>query len=140
MRKPATFVFLVHAVCAGQADYRPQQQLTGTIRVLGNYHMATMFKFWERGFQAHHPQVRFEEKMLGTANAIAGLYLETADVALMGREILPIEAIAYRRAFQSDPLDIAVATASYDVPLETFAFAIFVNQANPLMKMSLPQL
>ena len=58
----------------------------------------------------------------------------------MGREIIPMEAIAYRRAFRHDPLEIAVATASFDVPLETFAFALFVHGNNPLSKISFSQL
>jgi phosphate transport system substrate-binding protein len=121
-------------------EYRPQYPVTGVIRVLGNYHMGTVMKYWEEGFRKVHPGARFEEKMLGTANAIAGLYLDTADIALMGREILPIEAVAYRRVYRKDAIDVAVATASYNVPLETFAFAIFVNKDNPIAKLSLRQI
>ena len=122
------------------ADYQPGGAMHGVIRVLGNYHMGTLLKYWEEGFRKYHPDIRFEEKLLGTANAIAGLYLETADIALMGREILPIESIAYRRVFRADPVEIAVATASYNVPLETFAFAIFVHRDNPIGRISLGQL
>ena len=111
-----------------------------TIRVLGNSHMETLMSNWEGAFRSRHPDVRFENRYLGTANAIAGLYLETADLALMGREIMPIETIAYRRAFRHDPVEIAVATASYDVPLETFAFAIFVHRDNPITHLTFAQL
>ncbi len=120
-------------------EYRPTQSVGGTIRSLGNNHMAVLMQYWEQGFRKYQPGIRFEDKMLGTANAIAGLYLETADLALMGREILPIEAIAYRRVFERDPIDIAVATASFNVPLETFAFAIFVNAGNPISRLTMPQ-
>jgi phosphate transport system substrate-binding protein len=121
------------------APYEPQAKVSGVIRVLGNYHMETMLDLWSAGFAKHHPGVRFEKKMLGTANAIAGLYLETADIALMGREIIPMESIAFRRVFRYDPLGIAVATASFNVPLETFAFAIFVHKDNPVTRLTLPQ-
>ena len=80
-------------------DYQPQQKVSGLIHTLGNYHMEQMLSFWEEGFRKHHPNVRFENEMFGTANAIAGLYLETADVAVMGREIIPMESIAFRRVF-----------------------------------------
>jgi phosphate transport system substrate-binding protein len=120
-------------------EYRPAQTVTGTIRALGNYHMGTLMQYWEEGFRKFHPGIRFEDKMLGTANAIAGLYLETADLALMGREVMPMESVAHRRVFRHDPLDIAVATASYNVPLETFAFAIFVNKSNPISRLTLKQ-
>jgi len=102
--------------------------------------MAALMREWEQGFRRFHPDATFEEKYLGTANAIAGLYLETADIALMGREIMPMEDIAYRRAFPDGPLGLAVATASFDVPLETFAFAIFVHRRNPIEKLTLREL
>jgi phosphate transport system substrate-binding protein len=125
---------------AGMPEYRPAAPLKGVVRVMGNNHMETLMHLWEESFHRYHPDVIFQNKYLGTANAIAGLYLETADVALMGREIFPIEDVAYRKAFPSGALDVAVATASYNVPLETFAFAIFVNRTNPLEKITLRQL
>jgi phosphate transport system substrate-binding protein len=120
-------------------EYKPEQRVNGVIRTLGNYHMETLLRFWEEGFRRHHPDVRFEDKMLGTANAIAGLYLETADIALMGREIIPMESIAFRRVFRYNATEIAVATASFNVPLETFAFAIFVHKDNPVSRLTLAQ-
>jgi ABC-type phosphate transport system substrate-binding protein len=95
------------AVAALLAVATALAQDAGVIRALGNYHMETILKLWEAGFHRDHPQVRFEDKMLGTANAIAGLYLETADIALMGREIMPMESIAFRRVFRYDPTGIA---------------------------------
>ena len=124
---------------ASLPDYKPDRRVSGLIRSLGNYHMETVLKLWEEGFRRYHPDVHFEDKMLGTANAIAGLYLETADIAVMGREIIPMESIAFRRAFRYDATEIAVATASFNVPLETFAFAIFVHKDNPLSRLTLQQ-
>jgi phosphate transport system substrate-binding protein len=133
-------VFAVITCALWAQDYHPVAPMKGTISVMGNSHMDKLVEFWEESFHRFHPDVRFEKKYLGTANAIAGLYLETADIALMGREILPIEDVAYRRAFPSGPLDIAVATASFNIPLETFAFAIFVNKENPIEKLTTAQL
>jgi phosphate transport system substrate-binding protein len=121
-------------------EYHPGAPLQGVVRVMGNNHMETLMQLWETNFYRLHPGVVFQNKYLGTANAIAGLYLETADLALMGREILPIEDVAYRKAFPAGALDVAVATASFNVPLETFAFAIFVNKANPMERITLRQL
>jgi phosphate transport system substrate-binding protein len=128
------------AVSQSMPEYQPQHRVSGLIRTLGNFHMEKLLSFWEEGFRKYHPDVRFDNKMFGTANAIAGLYLETADVALMGREIIPMESIAFRRVFGYDATEIAVATASFNVPLETFAFAIFVHKDNPIRRMTLPQL
>jgi phosphate transport system substrate-binding protein len=133
----AIFVCLLAPVCLSS---QPPAQSTGIVRVLGNSHMETLMTAWEAGFRRHHPDATFQNKYLGTANAIAGLYLETADLALMGREIMPMEDIAYRRVFPAGPLGLAVATASFNVPLETFAFAIFVNRHNPIERLTLRQL
>jgi phosphate transport system substrate-binding protein len=140
MRLAACLALLASGLQGQMPEYRTAGPLEGTVRVMGNSQMDKLVDFWEEGFHRYHPKVRFEKKYLGTANAIAGLYLEMADLALMGREILPIEDVAYRRAFPSGPLDIAVATASFNVPLETFAFAIFVNKENPIEKLTLAQL
>ena len=139
--RPLLLALFLTAVADAQQlpSYKPESAVSGVIRALGNYHMESVFDSWATGFNKYQPGVRFEKKMLGTANAIAGLYLETADIALMGREIIPMESIAFRRAFRYDATDIAVATASYNVPLETFAFAIFVNKSNPLSRLTLPQ-
>jgi phosphate transport system substrate-binding protein len=51
-----------------------------------------------------------------------------------------MEDIAYRRVYPQSPLGVAVATASFNVPLETFAFAVFVNARNPIEKLTLRQL
>ena len=133
MRRAVLFV----AATVSLSAQRPQAVL---LRVLGNSHMDKLMALWEAGFQRHRPDVRFENKYLGTANAIAGLYLKTADLALMGREIMPMEDIAYRRVYPQSPLGVAVATASFNVPLETFAFAVFVNARNPIEKLTLRQL
>src|ERR1700694_689709 len=106
MRK---YLLILVALCSAKAqephvEYQSHGPVSGVIRVLGKYHMGTLRKYWEDGFRKYHPGIRFEEKLLGTANAIAGLYLETADIALMGREILPIESIAYRRVLRKDPI------------------------------------
>ncbi len=132
-------LFLAQDAAAPMPEYKPERPVEGVIRTLGNYHMETILKFWEEGFRRYHPGVRFEDKMLGTANAIAGLYLETADIALMGREIIPMESIAFRRVFRYDATELSVATASFNVPLETFAFAIFVHKDNPISRLTLPQ-
>lgn len=139
IRQTIIVLFGLSALTLAQQPYQPAARVSGTIRVLGNYHMETIFDLWAAGFQKYQPDVRFEKKMLGTANAIAGLYLDTADVALMGREIIPMESIAFRRVFRYDATGIAVATASFNVPLETFAFAIFVHKDNPLTRLTLPQ-
>src|SRR6267378_1052456 len=121
-------------------DYKPEQKVSGTIRIRGDKHMAAMLKNWEEGFVKYQPDIRFEDPLTSTAHGLPALYFDLADLGLMGREILPIENLAFRRMFKYDPLEIAVATGSYNVPYQSFAFAIFVHKDNPLSKLTLQQL
>jgi phosphate transport system substrate-binding protein len=126
---------LVHA-----GDYAPQTKLSGTLRVCGNERMEPLLKRWERGFRKYHPDVRFEEKLQGTASGMYGLEMRTADMALMGRPINPYERYGtYERAWVY-PVEIEVATGSYAVPGKSPAYAIFVNGDNPLARLTLAQL
>ena len=121
-------------------EYKPGTNVSGTIRALGNHYMDPMLTKWEDGFRTYQPEVQFENRSLSTAHAIAALYFDVADLGLMGREIAPLENLAFRRMFKYDPTEIAVATGSYNVPLQTFAFAILVHKNNPLTRISFDQL
>lgn len=41
--------------------------------------------------------------------------------------------------FRYDPLEITIATGSYDTPYEAFALGVFVNEENPLSHLTLQQ-
>jgi len=83
---------------------------------------------------------QFSDNLKGSESAQAALYTNTADLALMGREMLPLEAYGLFRRKHYFPLDIRVATGSYDVPNKTFALAVFVHKDNPITKLTLEQL
>ena len=40
---------------------------------------------WERAFRKHHPEITFEDRLLGTATSMAGIITSTSDLSLMGR-------------------------------------------------------
>jgi phosphate transport system substrate-binding protein len=102
--------------------------------------MDPMLVKWQEGFRKYQPGVEFENRSLSTAHAIPALYFNIADIGLMGREVAPLENLAFRRMFKYDPMAVAVATGSYNVPLQTFAFAILVHKDNPLARISFEQL
>jgi phosphate transport system substrate-binding protein len=110
-----------------------------TIRVWGSPQMSGVLRLWEQGFQKQHPVVRFSDELHGTAAGIAGLYTGVADIVVMGREIWPSETAAYQSVFSRKPLEIEVATGSYDTPKVTFALVIYVHRSNPLFKLTLDQ-
>ena len=73
---------------AGIEPYRPEQKVSGTIRIWGDDHKVNFMKGWERGFHEFQPDVAFEYHMKTTEQAIPGLYTERADIGLMGRQIM----------------------------------------------------
>src|ERR1035441_4553478 len=70
----------------GLPHYRPQEQVSGTIRLWGHGapvldFMGMLVKSWEEGFQKYQPGVKFEYDMYGTASAMGALYAGKGDIA-----------------------------------------------------------
>jgi phosphate transport system substrate-binding protein len=102
--------------------------------------MESLVQGWENGFRVHHPEVRFETSLRGTASAIGALYAGVGDVALMGREIRPFEIEAFREMLRYDPVAVEMVNGSFDVRNKDFALGVFVNRDNPISKVSMAQL
>src|SRR6202166_2160721 len=121
-------------------DYLPRQHVTGMLRSTGNTHMAGLMRAWEAGFKQYQPGVLFADSLKGSASGMYGLEMRTADLAVMGRAINPFERYGtYERSWVY-PVEIEVATGSARTPGDSPAYAIFVNERNPLAKLSIKQL
>jgi phosphate transport system substrate-binding protein len=107
---------------------------------LGHDYIESLVTKWESGFRKTHPEVRFDNELHGTASAIGALYTGTGDIAIMGREIWPVEVEAFTDMRGYPPLGIDIVTGSLDVRNKDFALIVFVNRNNPLAHLSLPQL
>lgn len=127
---------------SGLPDYQPQQQVKGTIRQWGNNYIAdsTLGKLWEDAFRKLHPEIDFKDNLTSSVNAFPGLITGSADIAQMGRAALWDELQGFQRQFSSKPLELTIATGSFNVPGWTFALGVFVHKDNPLAKMTLQQL
>ncbi len=99
-----------------------------------------MMKLWEEGFRKYHPGVRFDDKLLTSAAAIAGLYTQCADLGVLAREITPPEVAAYEKMAGQKLTPVTVLTGSYGNQDKIMALGIFVNTANPLTRLSFGQL
>lgn len=141
--------------CAGAAraalelppPYEPQAKVAGTIRIWGHgaYErkrdfIGELVNAWEQGFRQFEPGVHFENHLVGTAAAIGALYTGRGDLALMGREIWPPEAAAFKEVFGYPPTGIDVVTGSLDVRNRDYALVVFVHRDNPIRGLTLPQL
>src|SRR5579864_3291669 len=69
-----------------------------------------LVRLWNERFSRMHPGARFEVALRGDSAAMGGLYTGAADIALMGREIWPIELEGFQQATDRKPLEISVMT------------------------------
>ncbi len=125
--------------------YAPAERVTGTITLWGHGSfkrdfMGKLVERWIREFTRSQPDVRFVYKMYGTASAIGALYTGAGNMALLGEEISPEAAAAFRRARGYAPTGIEVATGSLDVNFFDYAHMVFVHRDNPIERMTLAEL
>lgn len=102
--------------------------------------MGRLIGRWMREFSAFQPDVTFNYRMYGTASAIGSLYAGAGNLAILGEEINPAAAKAFRRAKGYAPTGFSVATGNVDINFFDYAHMIFVHKSNPIARLSLPQL
>jgi phosphate transport system substrate-binding protein len=125
--------------------YAPANKVTGTIALWGHGSfkrdfMGRLVSLWIEGFRKHHPDVQFVYQMYGTASAIGALYTGAGNLAILGEDISPEAALAFRRAKGYAPTGIPIATGSLGVNFFDYAHMIFVHRDNPIEKLTLAQL
>jgi phosphate transport system substrate-binding protein len=143
LKKRAARVFYTKKFdLSGLPEYKPTAKMSGTIRQWGSNYLADSMleRYLEEGFRKYHPEVKFENNLSSTFIGVAGLYAKRADLAPMGRKATWDELQGYQRAFNALPVEIMMATGSYDVAGWTFALVPFVNKDNPITKLTLEQL
>lgn len=127
---------------SGLPPFKPSAPMVGTIRQWGSNYLAdsSLEKRFEDAFHKFHPDVKFENNLSSTFIAMAGLYTHKADIAPMGRRPTWDELQSYQRVFGTLPVEIVMATGSFDVSGWTFALVPFVNKDNPLSRLTVEQL
>lgn len=126
----------------------PAQPVSGTIRLWGHGaydntsqdFIESLARQWQAGFKKLHPDIRFDNKLVGTAPAIGALYTGVGDLALMGREIWPNEISAFKEVFGYAPTGVDVVTGSFNVRNRGYALVVFTHKDNPLSQLTLAQL
>jgi phosphate transport system substrate-binding protein len=129
------------AACpATQPSSTQPAQEPNLIRIWGYSGLSPQLLRWESKYQKTHPDLRFDNQLHSPSAVMAGLYNGVADLALMGREIWPVETMAYHWVFQQQPFGVVVATAGLNAPGQSFTPVVIVNAKNPLHSISLGQL
>ena len=121
--------------------YAPKERITGTIRLWGSNYITdgNLGEYWQKAFEKFHPEVKLEYNMLTTRAAVPSLVFGVSDLGI-GRKIKTEELQLYQRYKDRDPLEVVVATGSYNVTGWNPGFGIVVHQSNPLTKITLAQL
>lgn len=122
-------------------DYKPSQQLTGVIRMVGSNYVADSHigELWVAAFKKLEPGISFKFTLKTPSAAIPALYLGAGDIG-PSRKATFEDLLGYERTMDAEPLEIDYATGSYDVPGWSPAFGVFVNEKNPLTKLTMDQL
>ncbi len=120
--------------------YKPTRQVSGTIRSWGHGYLKKMMGLWEEGFKAYHPDVRFEDTLVSSASAMAGLYSGRADLGVLAREITPPEIAAYEKLTRQKITPVTVLTGSFGNQDKIMALGVFVHRDNPIARLTFAQL
>ncbi|MHB8812738.1 MAG: PstS family phosphate ABC transporter substrate-binding protein [Steroidobacteraceae bacterium] len=126
---------------SGLPSYRPEQQVSGTIRMWGSNYIedSNLGKYWEAGFRKYQPGAHFSFHMKSATAAVPALVFGVADIGV-GRKITFAEQLLYERYHDRDPLIVTVATGSYNVTGWQPGYGIVVSKDNPLTCLSMQQL
>ncbi|MFT5138867.1 MAG: phosphate transport system substrate-binding protein [Lysobacterales bacterium] len=121
--------------------YMAKDQISGAISVSGSPADRAMINAFQQAFQNHQPSVHFSNWLHGPESAIAGVYTDVADMAIMAREVRePMERMAFQWVKLERPFELIFANGGFNPQRPSSQLAVFVHQDNPLESISLPEL
>jgi phosphate transport system substrate-binding protein len=125
----------------GLAAYKPARVVKGTVRIWGSNYVVdgNVGRYWEELFRKFHPEARIAWHMKTTSAAVPSLVFGVSDMGI-GRKITFQEQQLFERYFDRPPLEIDIATGSYNVPGWNPGFGVVVHASNPLTEISMEQL
>lgn len=122
------------------SPYKPEGQLSGSLRAVQSDTTPGMVELWIQGFSKYHPHLTIQADIEGSGAAGPALTNRTADFGLIAREMLPQEEAPFEKKFGYKPFEIAIAGGSYRTVAFTDALTFFVHKDNPIEKLSFTQL
>ncbi|MDD4934093.1 MAG: substrate-binding domain-containing protein [Methylacidiphilaceae bacterium] len=120
----------------GQLDLQPEEEL----HIVGADVMDQMALGWAKRMRQAYPHLSVTMEARASGTGTPALIDGRADVATIGREMLPSEEKAFVDRFGYKPFAIRVATGSVGSLGKTAAIVILVDKDNPITGLTLSQL
>lgn len=120
--------------------YNSSAPLSAHLVSIGADALDALMQQWIAGFHEQQPRVDIELQSKASLSVPAALISGAAQLSPLSRELNPSEIEAFHAKHGYDPTEIAVALGSYRTPTRTVALTFYVNDANPLQKLTLDQL
>jgi phosphate transport system substrate-binding protein len=124
-------------------SYEQGAPASGEIVCAGNHATDEAMTVWARKFAKYHPGVTLrlrDDTRLTTDAFDVAIAAGDIDLIASARELVPSETQRLTQKLGGPPLVVAVATGSYATKSGTHALAFYVNSANPLVRISIPQI
>ena len=132
---------LVHAQdLSRMPSFAPAPGVEGKLVAWGNPEQSAVWEGWTRGFSKYHPNVQFAANLKSSATIAGALCTHVANIGVAGRELMPIEELAFRNIFQHRVTQVVTGSGTYDMTGNTPALCIFVHPDNPLRRLTFTQL
>jgi phosphate transport system substrate-binding protein len=119
--------------------YKPEQEVTGTIRNFG-FGLGGVLKLWEEDFRKIHPGIQFDDRLPTSDAAIPALVTGVADLAPDGGEPTLTESLSFFEVYGYPVTGITVASGAFDVEGKSNGPVVFVHQDNPIDRLTIQQL
>ena len=111
--------------------YRPADDVSGKITLIGSNTMSQLASGWADSFRQIHPNVEIDIDIRGSRDAVNSVITGEATFGLLSRSIRQDEVQAFQQKFGYPP---KVLTPSLE------RMAIFVHRDNPIQELTLQQL
>ena len=122
------------------SPYKKEYNVVGGLRIAGN-DLKGNIELLMAAFQKYHPQAAVSGNfMTSSEGALGMMYAGVSDIAPMGDDAKITDQMPFYNSFGYTPTELSIATGGYDQRGTLFAWAIVVNAANPIAKLSKSQL
>lgn len=111
--------------------YRPVEALAGRLKSVGSDTLGHEMDAWAKGFEKLYPDVKVEVEAAGSATAPLALLEGRSQFGPMSRPMTAEESAAFEAKY-------GYKVSSFRVAVD--ALAVYVNRANPIACLTLPQL